>query len=306
MTDPDGNSGVSRGDDRIRCDACPVMCYIRPGQAGACDRYANDAGQLVRVDLHVILRRTIDGGGRIVPFSAEWDGRAITEPREFVTAIDAGTTYPDYKPAPFIVSSVVEGVDMVTVVTEGIFNYCGVKVKIDRVLVNNGGDIALYFAPGEDCRVGLAGRPDRASLFGTTTITVADGVRGVATSGWRGRSFSLGIADAVTVLAACAADADAAATMVANAVNLPGHPAIQRVPAAKLQPDNDLGQQRVTRAVGPLAAEDIHRALDGGVAVAERLLRAGRIATVALHCQGDTRVVGRQAFKANTREAIHA
>ena len=131
MTDSGGNSDLSRNDDRIRCDACPVMCYIRPGQAGACDRYANEAGQLLRVDLHVILQRTIDEGGRVVPFNADWDGRVIAEPQEFVTAIGAGTTYPDYKPAPFIVSSVVEGVDMVTVVTEGIFSYCGVKVKID-------------------------------------------------------------------------------------------------------------------------------------------------------------------------------
>jgi 6-hydroxynicotinate reductase len=120
-------------DDKIRCDACPVMCYIKPGMAGACDRYANDNGTLVRVDPHILLERTVTSGGGLVPFldHHDWDGAADTVPRTFVTAIGAGTTYPDYKPAPFIVSAEVNGIDTVTVVTEGIFSYCGVKVKID-------------------------------------------------------------------------------------------------------------------------------------------------------------------------------
>jgi 6-hydroxynicotinate reductase len=121
-------------DDAIRCDACPVLCYIRPGRTGACDRYANDNGQLVRIDPHVVLDRAVSRGDSVVPFldrDREWDGSIVTGPENFVTAIGAGTTYPDYKPAPFIISSAVQGVDMVTVVTEGIFSYCGVKVKID-------------------------------------------------------------------------------------------------------------------------------------------------------------------------------
>src|SRR3979490_1462944 len=124
---------TAAADDKIRCDACPVMCYIKPGAAGACDRYANHNGELGRVDPHVILERTVAHGGRLVPFQAggDWDGKIVREPNVFVTAIGAGTTYPDYKPAPFIVSSEIDGVDMVTVVTEGIFSYCGVKVKID-------------------------------------------------------------------------------------------------------------------------------------------------------------------------------
>jgi hypothetical protein len=124
---------TAAADDKIRCDACPVMCYIKPGAAGACDRYANHNGELVRVDPHIILERTVSHGGRLVPFQAggDWDGKIVREPSIFVTAIGAGTTYPDYKPAPFIVSSEIDGVDMVTVVTEGIFSYCGVKVKID-------------------------------------------------------------------------------------------------------------------------------------------------------------------------------
>src|SRR5678809_1000916 len=118
----------------IRCDACPVLCYINPGRTGACDRYANDNGQLVRIDPHVVLDRAVSRGESVVPFldrDREWDGSIVTGPENFVTAIGAGTTYPDYKPAPFIISSTVQGVDMVTVVTEGIFSYCGVKVKID-------------------------------------------------------------------------------------------------------------------------------------------------------------------------------
>src|SRR5712671_2897933 len=119
--------------DKIRCDACPVMCYIRPGAAGACDRYANHNGELVRVDPHVVLERTVSHGGRLVPFQAggDWDGKIVHEPSVFVTAIGAGTTYPDYKPAPFIFFKQKTAFEMVTVVTEGIFSYCGVKVKID-------------------------------------------------------------------------------------------------------------------------------------------------------------------------------
>ena len=118
----------------IRCDACPVMCYIAEGRSGACDRYANEAGQLIRLDPLTIIEQRIDDGGSVVPFldtSADWEGDLLADSDAFVTAVGAGTTYPDYKPAPFIVSSEVEGVDMITVVTEGIFSYCGVKVKID-------------------------------------------------------------------------------------------------------------------------------------------------------------------------------
>ena len=121
-------------DDAIRCDACPVLCYIKPGRTGACDRYANDNGQLIRIDPHVVLDRALSRGDSVVPFldrNREWDGNIVSGPDTFVTAIGAGTTYPDYKPAPFIISSEVQGVDMVTVVTEGIFSYCGVKLKID-------------------------------------------------------------------------------------------------------------------------------------------------------------------------------
>ncbi len=122
---------MTRSPEKIRCDACPVMCYIAPGQTGACDRYANDAGRIVRTDPVVMLSNAQASGARIVPFAArDWDGDAMPADT-IVTGIGSGTTYPDYKPAPFIVSSKVAGADMVTVVTEAIFSYCGVKVKID-------------------------------------------------------------------------------------------------------------------------------------------------------------------------------
>lgn len=145
-------SGATKTEDgKIRCDACPVLCYIREGMAGACDRYANDHGRLVRVDPHVLLDRTIARGGGLVPFQPgerEWDGNPVGGARTFVTAIGAGTTYPDYKPAPFIVASEVAGIDMVTVVTEGIFSYCGVKVKIDTDR-HLGAERSLVRAEGE-------------------------------------------------------------------------------------------------------------------------------------------------------------
>jgi 6-hydroxynicotinate reductase len=142
---------MAESDEKIRCDACPVLCYIRPGMTGACDRYANRDGELVRVDPHVLLERTLRGGGEIVPFmnrASDWSGDIVNAPVPFVTAIGAGTTYPDYKPAPFIVSSRVEGVDTVTVVTEGIYSYCGVKVKIDTDR-HLGGECATVRAKGE-------------------------------------------------------------------------------------------------------------------------------------------------------------
>ena len=122
---------------KIRCDACPVMCYIVDGKSGACDRYANDAGQLVRLDPLTIIENRTKDSRKLVPFlgvdgrADTWRGDLLADADTFITAIGSGTTYPDYKPAPFIVSSEVDGVDMITVVTEGIFSYCGTKVKID-------------------------------------------------------------------------------------------------------------------------------------------------------------------------------
>src|SRR5215471_12338898 len=124
-------SQSERDQGIVRCDACPVLCRIRPGRAGACDRYANEDGKLVRVDPLVLLAKPDLARVAFVEDSTEWTGEFGKGESAIVTGIGATTTYPDYKPAPFIVSSEIDGVDVVTVVTEGIFSYCGVKVKID-------------------------------------------------------------------------------------------------------------------------------------------------------------------------------
>lgn len=177
-------------------------------------------------------------------------------------------------------------------VAEEILETMTSAARLTRAYVNDGGDIALHLSEGEKFVVGMVERPDRPSLFGTSTLHWTDPVRGIATSGWRGRSFSLGIADAVTVLADRAAAADAAATIVANAVDLPGHPRIVRVPACELAPDSDLGQRLVTQAVGELSEAEVDEALGRGANTAQLLLRIGLIRATALSLQGSTRVVG--------------
>lgn len=150
--------------------------------------------------------------------------------------------------------------------------------SLARAYVNNGGDIALHLSGNAGFSLAIAG----TGLDARIALGAADAARGIATSGWRGRSHSLGIADAVTVLAADAAAADAAATLIANAVDLPGHAAIERCPARAVDPDSDLGDRLVTRAVGPLGDGDIDWALDAGLAVAASMRQAGHILGAAL------------------------
>ncbi len=172
---------------------------------------------------------------------------------------------------------------------------CGVMVAsggLRRAYVNDGGDIALHLAPGETLEVGLVPVPQQPALVGAATVRAEDPVRGVATSGRHGRSFSLGIADAVTVLADSAARADAAATLIANAVDLPGHPAIARVPASELEPESDLGSRPVTTEVGALKWADVARALASGAAEAERMRAEGLITTAVLCLDDQVATVG--------------
>lgn len=161
-----------------------------------------------------------------------------------------------------------------------------------RAFVNNGGDIALHLEAGEWLVAGLVDNLDRPSLFARARIVAEDGVRGIATSGWRGRSHSLGIADAVTVLADSAAAADAAATLIANAVDLPGHGAIRRVPCCEIDPDTDLGARPVTRAVGALTPAEVDAALAAGERAAHRVIGAGLAFAAALRLAGQTRIAG--------------
>lgn len=156
---------------------------------------------------------------------------------------------------------------------------------LEKAYVNNGGDIAVHLSPACTFTAGIVDRVAAPHIVGTTRITGACPVRGIATSGWGGRSFSRGIADAVTILAASAAAADAAATIVANAVDLPGHPGISRHAAATLQPDSDLGDMMVTTGVGALGKHEIADALANGLRVAQEWVNAGRIAAAALFLQ---------------------
>jgi uncharacterized protein len=171
------------------------------------------------------------------------------------------------------------------------------SAPLERAYVNNGGDIALHLVDGEHFTVGLAERPDAPALMRTMVVHADDPSRGVATSGRHGRSFSLGIADAVTVLARTASQADAAATIIANAIDLPGHPAIVRCPAHDLQPDSDLGARLVTRGVGKLSADEIEDALESGAACVRKLLVAGLIDGAALRLHGEMITVAARAIE---------
>jgi uncharacterized protein len=179
------------------------------------------------------------------------------------------------------------------------------EADLDRAYVNNGGDIALHLAQGRRFTVGLIDRPDRQRLLRTAVIDADDPSRGIATSGRHGRSFSLGIADAVTVLARTASQADAAATIIANAVDLPGHPAILRVPAQDLQPDSDLGPRLVTRGVARLSGDEIAAALDAGAICARALLAAGLIDGAALRLCGETVSVAARPIKLHESRRVH-
>ena len=158
--------------------------------------------------------------------------------------------------------------------------------KLQRAYVNNGGDIALHLEPGTSFSTAMMGHD--GTHLGRIEIKATDPVRGIATSGRHGRSLSLGIADSVTVLARSAADADVAATLIANAVDLPGHPAIRRRPACDVIDDSDLGKLPVVMGCDPLTPDDARRALSRGQQQADRFARAGRIIGGGLFLQGQS------------------
>jgi ApbE superfamily uncharacterized protein (UPF0280 family) len=158
-----------------------------------------------------------------------------------------------------------------------------------RIHVNNGGDIAIHLDLGAEYRVGIA-REDGVDL-GAFAIAADSVIRGIATSGRGGRSLSMGIADSVTVLAPSAAEADAAATVVGNAVDLPGHPAVMRSPASRVKDDSDLGDRLVVTGCGVLSSAEIAQALDAGSMMAERLKTRGLIHRAALFLRDQGRVV---------------
>lgn len=162
--------------------------------------------------------------------------------------------------------------------------------SLSKAWVNNGGDIAFHLADGETADAALL-----SGLPAHIRVGSADPVRGMATSGWRGRSHSLGIADSVTVLAENAAMADAAATLIANAIDLPGHAAISRAPAESLSSDSDLGERMVTLGVGKLDARETAHALDRGHAFAETRIASGLAIAAILVLNGQSRICGSPA-----------
>ena len=162
---------------------------------------------------------------------------------------------------------------------------------LERAYVNNGGDIAFYLTPGASLTAGLVGNYHLPAIDATCALGHGQPVRGIATSGWKGRSFSLGIADSVTILAETAAAADVAATLIANAV-IADDPAIERAPASDLDPDSDLGDRPVTIAVGSLDDGTVRAALELGVKAAKDMQRAGHITAAMLVLQQQIRTVG--------------
>ena len=176
-------------------------------------------------------------------------------------------------------------------VAEHVLDIMVEAAPLRRAIVNNGGDIAIHLAEGQTVRAGVVGDLSLPRMDATIEIASGDPVRGIATSGWRGRSQSLGIADSVTVLAESAAMADAAATMIANEVNI-DDPAIERVPACEVRDDSDLGDLPVTVAVGLLPSQKVTLALENGVRRAAELQARGLIAAAYLQLQDQVRVVG--------------
>ncbi len=182
--------------------------------------------------------------------------------------------------------------------------------QLTRAYVNNGGDIALHLSPGQTFDIAVCGNPVDGERAARVQIGSADRIGGVATSGWRGRSHSLGVADAVTVLAPTAAAADAAATLIANAVDVPGSPQVHRTPAVELSPDSDLGTRLVTVDVGDLGCGASDVALASGCALAEQMRDRGLIAAAFLSLQGESRTLEPASLNLSThvlvREMAHA
>jgi len=175
-------------------------------------------------------------------------------------------------------------------------------LDLTKTYVNNGGDTAFFLGPGQHLEAAIAG-----PMAGRVALRAEDPYRGIATSGWGGRSHSLGIADTVSVVGATAAAADIAATLIANAVDLPGHAAIERTPAEDLFPDSDLGERLVTTAVGPLSTEEIETALGRGADFAQGLLDGNLIAGAVLFLSDHVHTVGaRQLLPEPTGDLIHA
>lgn len=163
-----------------------------------------------------------------------------------------------------------------------------VAPDLQKIWVNNGGDIAIHLSGAATFEAAMVADPATGHEAGRVTLRAGYGIGGIATSGRHGRSLSLGIADAATVLAKDAAAADVAATLIANAVNLPGHPAIRRAPANEIDPDSDLGERLVVVEVGVLSADEVEEALERGLQAAEAMVAKGHVQAANLTLAGRT------------------
>lgn len=257
-------------DGRLHLHDGPIDLIIESFGPGADASYARAAHvfQTVLIDLAVELpdlRRPITDDPVLTGAIAQAMSAAVRPyAQEFVTpmAAVAGAV------ADYVLSALIDG------------------PGITKAYVNNGGDVAFFLTEDAVFNAGIF-----AEQPGAFQVRYENPARGVATSGWRGRSHSLGIADAVTVMAENAAAADVAATLIANAVNVPASPKIRRAPAAELAPDSDLGERLVTTGVGELSESETASALDRGAAYAQHILGRGLIDRAALQLNGDVRFV---------------
>lgn len=265
----DGRLHLNHGPIDLICEAWGAPQAVKAGYARAMARFDTVLTELV---------------AELPALRAEHQAVTGHLPRQMAAAVQP------FRPAFITPMAAVAG----AVADEVLAHLAGPGIA--RAYVNNGGDIALHLTPSTDLVCALA-------HGGSVQLHAAQDVRGIATSGWRGRSWSFGIADAVTVLARSAAMADAAATMIANAVNLPGHPAITRRPAAEMQAESDLGHRLVTVGVGPLGAADVERALDAGLATARGFAARGLIEGAALFLQGRTCTHGQMSLPKETERA---
>ncbi|TGD95899.1 UPF0280 family protein [Methylobacterium nonmethylotrophicum] len=275
----DGPSVQVLADGRLHLQHGPIDLVLRAYGAeiaiaeahrAAIDRFATVLGELVG-ELPE-LRRPMSEGPRVEGRIARRMVAACRPHRAFITPMAA----------------------VAGAVADEILEAMREAAPLDKAFVNDGGDIALHLTEGETLAVGVAADFSRGpvpAVNGQVILAYGDGIGGIATSGRQGRSFSLGLADSVTVLARDAAAADAAATLIANAVDLPGHPGVRRAPAADLDPDSDLGDRLVTVAVPELAPDDIATALEAGRQRAAAMRAAGLIRSAALMLQGLTVVL---------------
>ena len=263
----------------------PIELWINavgePGEVAKAYRQASDAFQSVLPDLVcelALLRRPVSATVPEGPVARQMHGAVLAHADHFITpmAAVAGAV------ADYMLSALVNGRDL------------------RRAHVNNGGDIALYLPAMAEFDIGICANPVLGTMAGSIKISSDDTVRGVATSGWRGRSHSLGIADAVTVLAKNAATADAAATMIANEVTLDSSPNVRRLPASELSPDSDLGDRMVTVAVDRLTPAEVRHALERGEDAANAMLRRGLIVSAFVCLGGAVRITGEKQMSTQT------